>query len=94
MIEAMVVIGIDYRQVRVSIPREVCIQMVPSDGADVIIDEIDRDRAGLRCRDSSSSGSSSANHPFPAVAALLQIKTLAILFLCFHGIVGCAALSE
>jgi hypothetical protein len=35
--------GICYGHVRSSIPGEVCIQMVPSRGADKVIGEIDRD---------------------------------------------------
>ncbi len=58
---------ISYRQVRLSIPGEVCIQMVPAGSAYIIIEEIDRDCAGLRCRDSSGRSSSSASHPFPAL---------------------------
>src|SRR5437867_2881609 len=82
----LVVYGIGYRQVRMSIPRQVRIQMVPPCGADIVIEEIDRDCAGLRCRDSRGGSSSSASHPFPAVVARLEIKAVAVLFLCLHGV--------
>ena len=76
--------GIGYRQVRVSIAREVRIQIVPA-VADIIVKEIDRDCASLRCGDSSSGSSSSASHPFPALVSRSEAKASVILFLCFHG---------
>lgn len=36
----------------------------------------------------SSASSGSRNHPFPAMIAVFLIKALAVLFLCFHGVVG------
>src|SRR5206468_6952674 len=77
--------SICYRQVRLPIPREVRIQMVPACSADVIIKEINRDCAGLRCRDSGSGSGGSSRHPFPAVAFRLEANAPVVLSLCFHG---------
>src|SRR4029077_8843596 len=80
-----VVKGICYRQIWMSISSQVGIQMVPA-AADIIIDEIDCDSVGLRCRDSSGGGSG-ASHPFPPIVTVPKTKTLGFVANLFHRVV-------
>jgi hypothetical protein len=60
--------------------------MVPSEGADKIIDQIDCVRFGGS--DSGCRGRSGYNHPFPAIVIPLAKNAVPVLSSCFHRFVG------